>query len=112
MFSPAESKIRAVNLVIGLLLQGREGQAVSLANKLKCFLGLSDNQVVEGITRNGDFYQVALRDRLTGKGELYAMGPDGSAWEWGPGGWVPLPSNHPLVGLAVDQEGQRPVLDG
>lgn len=112
MLLPEEARTRAANLVIGLVNRGQEGLAVALANRLKCFLGIPESQPVEGITMNGDFYQVAVRDKVTGKSALYALGPDGNAWGWMEGEWALLPPHHFLVGLAKIPEFEKPALNG
>ena len=84
-------RAKALRLIIDLVNRGEHGGAVATANGLKDILGVPVRQRVEAVTRNEGFYQLALRDKLTGVGEVLAFGPDGSAWEWGRGGWVLLP---------------------
>jgi hypothetical protein len=92
-------KREALRLITDLVNRGAHGEAIAAANGLKDILGIPPRLRLESIVKNGDFYQAALRDKLTGKAQLLAFGLD-SAWEWGPGEWLPLPPSHPLADLA------------
>ena len=61
-----EEKISVLVLIGHLARKGAAGLAVVMANRLRNVLGVPHGQVVEGIVKNGDFYQVALRDLAAG----------------------------------------------